>query len=186
MFTWSSFALVNLILYWKSILKAKPDEIKSIAKDQDSSQVIISITVIIACLVSLFTVIFLFKTSSSGKIGSYYSNIFFSIFSIALSWILIHTIFTIRYAHKYYAGITKKEAGNANKPGLQFPDDDEPDYFDFAYFSFVIGMTFQVSDIVITSSHFRRMVLLHGLLSFGYSTVIVAFAINILAGLMQK
>lgn len=78
-------------------------------------------------------------------------------------------------------GIQKKESG-----GLAFPNDPEPDYLDFAYFSFVVGMTFQVSDVQITSSQIRRLALLHGLLSFGYNTVIVALSINIISGFIKK
>jgi uncharacterized membrane protein len=73
-----------------------------------------------------------------------------------------------------------------HKGGLIFPSDDPPDYFDFAYFSFVIGMTWQVSDIQISSRRIRRMVLFHALLSFLYNTVILALTINIISGLIQR
>jgi uncharacterized membrane protein len=69
--------------------------------------------------------------------------------------------------------------------GLVFPDDDKPGYSDFAYFSFVLGMTFQVSDIQITSKRLRRIALLHGILSFGFNTIIVALTINVIAGLTK-
>jgi uncharacterized membrane protein len=67
--------------------------------------------------------------------------------------------------------------------GLEFPEEDCPDYLDFAYFSFVIGMTFQVSDVQITSRIIRKQVLLHGLLSFALNTFVVALTINLIAGL---
>ena len=73
-----------------------------------------------------------------------------------------------------------------HKGGLIFPNDEPPDYFDFAYFSFVIGMTWQVSDVQITSRRIRRIVLMHALLSFVYNTVILALSINIISGLIQR
>jgi uncharacterized membrane protein len=68
--------------------------------------------------------------------------------------------------------------------GLEFPGEDPPDFFDFAYFSFVVGMTFQVSDVQVTSRQMRRLVLMHGLLSFAFNTVVVALSINLAATLL--
>ena len=72
-----------------------------------------------------------------------------------LSWFLIHTIFTLRYAHIFYGDDDEKPEMHAG--GLEFPGDKKPDYLDFAYFSFVLGMTFQVSDVQITSKQLRRI-----------------------------
>ena len=105
--------------------------------------------------------------------------------AVFISWWLVHTIFTMRYAHMYYDTDTDdgkpKEVG-----GLQFPDETEPDYLDFVYFSFVIGMTFQVSDVEISSREIRRLAWLHGLLSFGFNTAIVALSINVISGLVAQ
>lgn len=98
------------------------------------------------------------------------------------SWFLIHTIFAMHYAHSFYRQI---DEGGDRGDGLNFPGCDEPDFLDFAYFSFVIGMTFQVSDVAITSSRIRRISLVHALLSFLFNTVILALAINIASGLVQ-
>lgn len=186
MYIWSSFTLSTLILFWITIFTAKPEEIMQIAKKQDSSRTIIFLFVLIASFVSLFAVILLLKDLPDSKQSSYY-HIFFSGISVILSWVLIHTIFTIRYAHLYYTSKTlEKDIQKQEEGGLDFPNDDRPDYLDFAYFSFVVGMTFQVSDVQITSSSIRRVVLLHGLLSFAYNTVILALCINIIAGLVQK
>ena len=186
MYIWSSFTLSTLILFWITIFTAKPEEIMQIAKKQDSSRTIIFLFVLIASFVSLFAVILLLKDLPDSKQSSYY-HIFFSGISVILSWVLIHTIFTILYAHLYYTSKTlEKDIQKQEEGGLDFPNDDRPDYLDFAYFSFVVGMTFQVSDVQITSSSIRRVVLLHGLLSFAYNTVILALCINIIAGLVQK
>ncbi len=100
--------------------------------------------------------------------------------TLLLSWLLAHMVFTFRYAHEWY---DLDEQGKT-KGGLDFPSDDLPDYFDFLYFSVVVGMTFQVSDVQVTSRRLRRLVLLHGLLSFLFNTVIVALTVNIAAGLL--
>lgn len=93
--------------------------------------------------------------------------------AVGLSWVLLHTIFALHYARLFYA--------DDKLPTLVFPNDDKPDYLDFAYFSFVIGMTFQVSDVVTNTKHIRRIVLLHSLISFVFNTVIVALTIGVLA-----
>ncbi len=102
--------------------------------------------------------------------------------AIVGGWVLIHTIFVFRYAHLYY--FDSDDDGSAQR-GLDFPGTPEPNDFDFAYFSFVIGMTFQVSDVAIKDSGVRRVALLHALISFAYNTTIVALVINILSGLFH-
>ena len=100
---------------------------------------------------------------------------------ILISWFLLHTIFVVRYAYLYHENGELKTGSNTG--GIVFPGNIDPDYIDFAYFSFVIGMTFQVSDIVISSSIIRRFVLMHSIISFGFNTIIVALTINAIAGL---
>jgi uncharacterized membrane protein len=101
--------------------------------------------------------------------------------TLLASWLVTHVSFAFRYAHEYYA---KDLGGPKIDRGLDFPGDDEPDYLDFMYFALVLGMTFQVSDVDITSRKLRRVAALHGLLSFLFNTVIVALTVNIAAGLL--
>ncbi len=93
---------------------------------------------------------------------------------------MVHTMFTFHYAHIYYDDDENNAAHHAG--GLEFPKE-KPDYLDFAYFSFVIGMTFQVSDVEISARLIRRVALLHGLLAFLLNTFVVALTINLIAGL---
>jgi uncharacterized membrane protein len=93
--------------------------------------------------------------------------------TVLLSWGFVHLIFAQHYAHEFYGGDC----------GLDFPGTEEPDYGDFLYFSFVIGMTFQVSDVATRSPATRRLVLIHSLLSFLFNTAILALGINLVAGL---
>jgi len=101
------------------------------------------------------------------------------IITVVLAWTFTHTIFALHYAHEFYG-----EGARSN--GLKFPNDNQPDYWDFVYFSFVVGMTFQVSDVAVTQKSVRRLVVAHGALSFFFSTAIVAMTVNIAAGLFQK
>ena len=98
--------------------------------------------------------------------------------TILLSWLLTHTMFAIHYAHDYFNDLVEKRP-----PGLAFPaEHDDPDYWDFLYFSFVIGMTAQVSDVQVLTQRWRRLVLAHGMLAFLFNTVVLALSINLLAG----
>jgi uncharacterized membrane protein len=97
-------------------------------------------------------------------------------------WFLIHTVFVFRYAHLYYYD---DDDDNEADRGLTFPGTKSPTDYDFAYFSFVVGMTFQVSDVQVTDPRVRRVVLFHGLISFAYNTAIVALVINLLSGLFH-
>lgn len=99
-----------------------------------------------------------------------------SVLSVVLSWLFLNVMFAIHYAHGYYGDIGKKHTG------LEFPETPEPDYWDFAYFSVVIGMTFQVSDVQITNNYLRRVVLLHSVIAFFFNVFIIAVTVNIVAG----
>ncbi len=98
------------------------------------------------------------------------------VLSVVLSWLFLNVMFAIHYAHGYYGDFGEKHAG------LEFPDTPEPDYWDFAYFSLVIGMTFQVSDVQITSKYLRRVALLHSVIAFFFNVFIIAITVNIVAG----
>ena len=101
--------------------------------------------------------------------------------TLIISWLVTHVLFALRYAHEYYA----RSTGSAEVDGgLQFPGGAPPDYWDFVYFALVLGMTFQVSDVQITSRQLRRLATAHGLIGFLFNTVIVALTVNIAAGLL--
>ena len=97
--------------------------------------------------------------------------------ALALSWLLIHTLYAFHYAHRYYQS-------QARTHGLDFPGKQEPDYFDFLYYAIVIGMTSQVSDVQACSREMRRITLVHGVLSFAFNVVVLALSINVVAGLV--
>lgn len=96
--------------------------------------------------------------------------------SIVLSWLYLNMIFALHYAHGYYSH------RNALHKGLDFPGKEDPDYWDFAYFALVLGMTFQVSDVQIVSRRMRRTALVHSVIAFFFNVFIIAISVNVAAG----
>ena len=105
--------------------------------------------------------------------------------TLFVSWLVMQVAFTYRYAHGYYERVPDEDKpGGRIRAGLDFPGDDEPDYWDFFYFSAVLGMTFQVSDVQIQTRQVRRFATAHGFLGFVFNTVIVALTVNLASGLL--
>jgi uncharacterized membrane protein len=184
LFTWISFALSIILMNWIIIITSHPREVRKIAKLQDSSRTAIFLFVLAASVASMGAIVFLLKSAKGHSPGAN-GHIVLAVCAVIVSWWLVHTIFTLLYAHLYYDTDTddgkKLEVG-----GLDFPGNEEPDYLDFVYFSFVIGMTFQVSDVVITSRKIRRLALMHALLAFAFNTAILALSINVISGMISQ
>ena len=174
MYSWDFFCFSMIIINWIIFITTSGDQLHLLAKDQDESLPVIFIIVVVTVCFSLLGTVILILNKD---VNSYVT----ALLGVGLSWVLLHTIFTTRYAHLYYD--PKDDDSDEHKGGLEFPDEKIPDYIDFAYFSFVIGMTFQVSDVIITSRSIRRIVLLHGLISFAFNAIIVALTISLLANL---
>jgi uncharacterized membrane protein len=186
--TWITYSFVMLVLYWSTILSTHPLEMKKTAKVQDSNRTLIFLFVLAAALASLFVVVLLLSSTRQLNGMELSMHVLLSIAAVICSWALVHTVFVFRYAHLYYEDASASALNKDTKyaEGLQFPEEKEPDYLDFTYFSFVIGMTFQVSDVEISSKRIRRLALMHSLVSFAFNTVIVALSINIISGLISK
>ena len=182
--TWDVFALCVLGLAWLTILTTPPEKLRARAQMQDVSHILIFIFVVVAACAGLFAVGFLFLNKSvAAQSPHFFVHLLMSLVAIICSWALVHTVFGLRYAHTFYGDPDGPTGPKPHAGGLDFPGDREPDYMDFAYFSFTIGMTFQVSDVVITSREFRTLVLAHGILSFGFNTVILALTLNTVSAL---
>lgn len=186
MSAWIGFSLVNLIFFWIIIFTAHPREIVRIARKQDFSRILIFFVILLASFVSLVAIVLLLRKLPNPDQRGYYYHIVLFIASVTCSWFLIHTIFTFRYAHLYYTCKEEEVIDKECRGGLEFPNDKTPDYFDFAYFSFGLGMTFQVSDVQVTSGIIRRLTLLHSLIAFIFNTTFVALLVSIIGGLIQK
>ena len=142
----------------------------------DEGGLLILILTVAAAVMSLAAIVVELgatRTNTSGRLAFTLAGI-----TTLLSWALIHTIFAFHYAHRCYRD------SNSRCSGLAFPTEPQPNYWDFIYFSFVIGMTFQVSDVQVTSTPLRRLVIAHGVISFFFSVAILALAINLGASLI--
>ncbi len=177
---WIVFASVYLIISWLIFFYCSKKQIKSHAGKEDGSRIFVSFLILISSFAGMLTVMLLIVGGSSENISKYLLVII-CLISMMISWMMVHTTYAFHYAHLFYDPVEGTQASE----GLNFPNDNEPDYLDFAYFSFVIGMTFQVSDIQVTSSKIRRQALLHGLISFGLNTFVVALTFNLIAGLIK-
>lgn len=177
---WDGFALTEVGFAWWTIISSDTDQIRRTAQRQDVSRTIMFIMIVIGAGISLLAVGLLLGPSQSVDRENLIGHILLSAFAVASSWLIVHTVFTLHYAHRYYQTTKHKP----HEGGLAFPEEPEPDYLDFAYFSLVIGMTCQVSDVQITARTMRHLTLLHGVLSFAFNTVILALMVNLIAGLL--
>jgi uncharacterized membrane protein len=181
--TWDAIAFCVLLLAWLTILTTPVHGLRSRAKEQDLSRFVIFIFVVIAACAALFAVGFLISVNKAEVGGHLTVHLVLALATVVFSWLVVHTVFGLRYAHTFY-GDSDEPGADQHAGGLLFPGGRAPDYFDFAYFSFVVGMTCQVSDVQITSRRMRRLTLLHGVLSFGFNTVILALLINTVSSLL--
>ncbi|HXP00486.1 MAG TPA: DUF1345 domain-containing protein [Luteibacter sp.] len=165
-------AIVYLLLILRIFHHATPARMRHEAREQDVgrwSTLLIGVAVSAVVLVSVNTEL---KSGSHG--GSF--AIAVAATTIILSWMFMNSLFALHYAHGFYGEFGKQHQG------LEFPGTEEPDYWDFAYFSFTIGMTFQVSDVQITTRYLRRIGLMHSAIAFFFNVFIIAISVNIAAG----
>ncbi len=176
---WDAGGLCYLALAWRMMMRASKQAIEKRANMQDESRWVILIMLVTACVASLVAIVGLLHEGKAG--GAIAAPVALGGATILISWFLVHTIFALHYAHEFY-GV----GAPPDRPawGLAFPEEKEPDYNDFLYFSLVVGMTCQVSDVQITSREIRRLCLFHGVLSFFFNTGVLALSINIAAGLL--
>lgn len=180
---WDAGMICFLISTWVLMMQAIPKTMRRNAQSQDEGRLVILSLITAAACASILAIAFILRETKEKNISVVIPHLILAVVTIIGSWLLVHTIFAMHYAHEYYQD--HQTESNCKAGGLDFPEDIEPDYWDFLYFSFVIGMTSQVSDVQITSRSLRRLSLLHGILSFFFNTAIVAMSINIIAGLIQ-
>src|SRR5215468_2298900 len=168
---WDIAVGLYLVLAFRLMTNSDVDRIRRRAARQDEGRITILVLVVASAMASLLAIV-----AELGGANRQPMHLALAAVTILLSWAFIHTIFAIHYAHEYYGGKAHKGGG------LNFPGDEPPDYWDFVYFSFVVGMTSQVSDVAVTSSAFRRLVAAHGVVSFIFNATLLALTVNIAAG----
>ncbi|TBR38944.1 MULTISPECIES: DUF1345 domain-containing protein [Dyella] len=165
-------ALVYLILLATLFNEATPDDMRSQARTQDTGRWgFLWAAILVTGVVMVSLGVELHDDRNGGTLA-----IALAAISIVLAWLFMNTMFALHYAHGYYGDYGKQHEG------LDFPKTPEPDYWDFAYFAIVIGMTFQVSDVQITSRYLRRVALLHSVIAFFFNVFIIALSVNVVAG----
>ena len=178
----ASFALVALLL---GLRKSSATTMKRIAERQDAGKWTVLVLCLLAATASLVVIATEMPPIKNATGVEAAARVALIIYTIVLSWVFIQSMFALHYAHDYYlnAEVLPVKAG-ARSERLVFPGKQLPTYGDFLYFSFTIGMTFQVSDVQIADSAIRRVTLAHAVFSFFYTTGILALTINLVAGLI--
>lgn len=180
MIVWNSFSLFFLATSWLVFFTRTPRQMRIRAREEDGSRLFVFSLILASSFASLVAVLVLILSPAlEGTPRTLFIPV--AVSTMLLSWILVHTTFCFHYAHLYYDD--SRDSTEIHAGGLEFPSENKPDYIDFVYFSFIIGMTFQVSDVQIVSRTIRRVALLHGLISFGLNTFVLALTINLIAGL---
>jgi uncharacterized membrane protein len=176
---WDVTAALVVASVWTVIGKFTPEQTQAFAMREDDTRTGTHLLLLGAALVSLVGVVLAFLKANEGHRHEEVLLEAFGVATIVCSWFLVHTMFALRYAHIYYTdpvgGIDFKTKGI-----------EEPDYLDFAYTAFTIGMTFQVSDTDVTRREMRRQVLRHALISFLFGAVILATTVNVVASLLNQ
>lgn len=159
-----------------------PEDLRRHASEEDEGILIIVLLALAAVVFSLSAIFVLLNRPDQPSPW----QLICAIASVPLGWLTLHIIAAFHYAHLYYAptddrpaDVQAAEAARGDARGLQFPGDEAPGAWDFLYYSFVVGMTAQVSDVQVVSSEMRRLTLAHGVLSFFYNTVLIALAVNL-------
>ena len=168
---WDVFAALYVLLAYIMMYRCDHSHIRRNAILQDDGRFLILLVTALGAFASIADIVLELGASHRAA-----PQLTLAIVTIVLTWAAVHTTFALHYAHDYYRG--------AKPGGLQFPSGDErenADYWDFVYFSFVIGMTAQVSDVGITDKTIRRTATAHGIISFVFNTALLALMVNIAA-----
>jgi uncharacterized membrane protein len=173
---WVAAAFTLVAWIWLTVWNVEGKEVQAIATREDDSRAAARAVVLGASVASLLGVVL--GLLKANELGGWWKGALTTaaILTVVASWFAIHTMFAMRYAHLYFGG-----PGG----GVDFAGEEHPDYRDFGYLAFTVGMTFQVSDTAISSRSIRRTVTRHALLSYLFGTVIVALLINVTAGLIR-
>jgi uncharacterized membrane protein len=174
---WDVGLAVYLAVLVTKMVNAEPDHIARYAADNDQGRHFVLFASLAAVTISVVVII---AEAAATAVGPRAAHVGFVFFTVALSWLFIHTMFSTHYMHEFYG---PEESGEGTRGGLIFPGCENPDFWDFWHFGLVIGVANQTADIQISSQSIRRIVTLHGIIAFIFNTVILALTINQAAAL---
>ena len=173
---WGVAALLIGLAIWPRILQMNAEQTKANARDEDFSRASADLVLLIASVASLVAIFYLVDEAGKRHGAAKVTLAVFAVAVVVLSWLLVQTVYTVRYGDLYY----RDPIG-----GIDFNNEDPPDYHDFLYLAFTIGMTYQVSDTTLRTRAMRRTAIRHAVLSFVFVTVILAVTINVVASLLK-
>jgi uncharacterized membrane protein len=184
---WDVGVLLYLVLAFELFARCDAQHIRRRALVQDDGRFAVLVLTVVAAVASLAAIFA--ELSSEGGATRPPLQLALAAVTVFVSWAFIHTMFALHYAHGYYADRGRPhqahpEHGHGEPEhhgGMNFPEDDTPDYWDFAYFAFVIGMCAQVSDVTVSAKSARRTVLAHSVVSFVFNAALLALTVNIAA-----
>lgn len=179
--SWDLGTIVYLGLAWWLFARADAAGTRDHALAQDQSGYLIFLFVVSSACASVVAIGFVVGTIKELAFWPRTWHLALTVGALMSSWLLIQTVFAFHYARRYY---DRTRHDSAALPELLFPGKREPDYLDFAYYSFVIGMTSQVSDVAVTSRRMRRLTLIHAFLAFVFNIAVLALSINIIASVI--
>lgn len=172
---WCAASLMWLLWVWIPLRRLDPEQTRRLASREDGSRSAADAVITVAALASIGALGFYLKQAATSHGPAELAAAGLGMGTIALSWLMVHSMYALRYARLYY----DDDRGG----GIDWNSDEDPDYRDFAYFAFNLGMTYQVSDTSVGNKAIRRVVLQHCLLGFVLGVVILGSAVNIVAGL---
>jgi uncharacterized membrane protein len=173
---WTAAALTFCVITWVTTRGRDAAETAAMAARDDPSPTVSELLILMANLASLVAVAYVLVQASSAHGARQALLAALAVFSVAVSWALVHALYMLRYAVLYYSGTVG---------GIDFNQDEMPRFLDFAYMAFTIGMTYQVSDTTLRSSQIRLAAFRHALQSFVFGSVILATMVNLVAGLAR-
>jgi uncharacterized membrane protein len=174
--SWAAAAIVIALAVWPRILRMDPERTKANARDEDFSRLTADFVLLAAAVASLVAIFYLVHEAGGRHGAAKVLLVVLAVAAIVLSWQTVQTVYTVRYGDLYYGDPIG---------GIDFNEDEPPDYHDFFYLAWTIGMTFQVSDTNLQTKAMRRTAIRHALLSFVFVAVLLAVTINVVASLLK-
>ena len=179
---WCAGSTTFLALAWWLAVGFDAVRTRSHAQAQDQPSALLFLLVLASVFASTAAIAVMLQQLQNLSAWALVAHLALSMVALALSWLFMQTIFAFRYAHLYYQ---EELRGNGSGAGLEFPGKLPPDYFDFLYYAHVVGMTSQVSDVVVTSRKMRHLTLLHSVTSFAFNMLVLALSINVMSGAIK-
>ena len=176
---WLAASTTYLVLVWWGVGRLGAEQTRLRAKTYDPGSGAIALVVVARAWVSLGGVLVAIDAASTLYGMARWGHIALSLLALCTAWLMVQTVFALRYARHYYRS-TRSDAAHVG--GLRFPGNNDPSYADFAYYAAIIGMTSQVSDVQVETTAMRRLTLAHGLVSFAFNLLVLALTINVVAG----